>query len=273
MGREVRRCEVGGGANAMIRLWNFGNFEVLRNFGGHSKRISHLEFNNKEDCLVSSSNDGTLRIWNVLMDKNEIVLTGHTDWVKHFRISADDKHIFSIAENFKILCWYFPKFDSSCRKRIHSSKVNSVCVMHKNKLNSQDLVFSADSKEIHIWIAENRAVYRSLTSKSEITSICPQGKIGVLLVALANKEVCAWKIEELNMKMLFKHGSQVKVMKVSNDGMFLALGDSNFRVTILNAFSQSKAQQRCYKPGLRLTRLRNLAENVLRRVRQQNLRL
>lgn len=224
-----------GDANAMVRLWDFDKFEVLRNFAGHSKRISHLEFNNKEESLVSSSNDGTLRIWNILMDKNEIVLTGHTDWVKHFRISNDDKYIFSIAENFKILCWYFPKFDTSCRKKIHSGRVNSICVMQKNNLNSQDLIFSADSKEIHVWIAENRAVYRSLASKSEITSICSQGKTGVLLVALANKEVCSWKIEELHMKMLFKHGSLVKVMKMSNDGMYLALGDSNFRVTILNA--------------------------------------
>lgn len=223
-----------GDANATIKVWSFENFELYKTFSGHTKRISNLNFLSNELALVSSSNDTTLRIWSLTEDKNEIVLTGHTDWVKHFIISDNNKYIYSIAENFKILMWYMPKFDSSCRIKLHTSPLIKVCILEKNEVNANDLLVSADSHEIHIWNLETKGVYKTIEKKLELTAITIYQKQRLILVAYANKEIYAWTLLEQESQFLFKHTSSVKCMLISPDNRFLSIGDTNFRVTVYN---------------------------------------
>lgn len=223
-----------GDANATIKVWNFPTLDLFKTFSGHSKRISHLNFLNTESALISSSNDTTIRIWSLTEDKNEIVLTGHTDWVKQFILSPNNKYLYSIAENFKILTWYLPKFDSSCRIKLHNESINTLCVLEKDHNNSYDVLVSADSNDIHIWNLSSKAVYKTIEKSLEITAVCVHQKERSVLIAYSNKEIHAWTTSDINSKMIVKHTSTVKTMLISPDGQFLSIGDTNFRVTVYN---------------------------------------
>jgi WD40 repeat protein len=222
-----------GDANASIKVWKFGDWEQSKSYVGHTKRISRLEFNSAETTLFSSSNDCTLRMWSLDLDKNELILSGHTDWVKDFKISPDEKFIFSIAENYKIIVWYVPRFDTSFRVKGHKSRILQSCYAKQSKL-TPEFLFTSDQREIKVWEMEGKTVYKTLVNDHEVTSICVCPSDSTLIAAYSNKEVMFWSIDDETAEPKLTHPSLVRAMMVSPDSKFLAIGDANFRVTIYN---------------------------------------
>ena len=216
-----------GDSNATIKLWDFESMQVVKTLLGHTKRVSHLEFTSNENYLVSSSNDCTLRIWDIIEDKNETILTGHTDWIKSFKLSQDGKYIYSIAENYKIMTWLFPKFDTSFRRKQHTTVINSMCYSR-----TSNFIFTADVKEIKVWDLETKSLYKTLTNDYNISAMCLNSDKVNLIAAYSNNDVMFWNIEEKTSEVKIKHASVVKSIVVSPDCRYLVFGDSNFRVTV-----------------------------------------
>ena len=201
--------------------------QISHTFIGHSKRITYLEFNAGQTSLISSSNDCTLRVWDLIEDKNELILTGHTDWIKAFRISKDQKYIYSIAENFKIMSWLIPKFNTPSRKKAHQLPIFNMCYSRVN-----DYIFTADSSEIKVWYLDTKSVYKTLKNSFNVTAICLNSDNVTLIAAYNNNELHYWNVEESTSEAVIKHNSNIKVLLASPDGRYIACGDINFRVTI-----------------------------------------
>lgn len=49
-----------------IRLWDTSNAGLIGNFEGHSREVNSVNFSPDGTTFVSSSHDGTVRVWNVL---------------------------------------------------------------------------------------------------------------------------------------------------------------------------------------------------------------
>ncbi|OMJ79096.1 hypothetical protein SteCoe_20955 [Stentor coeruleus] len=218
-----------GDSNAVLKVWDYESMTLVKTLDGHTKRISHLEFNHIETILVSSSNDSTIRIWSVIEDKDEIILTGHTDWVKAFKISTDQKSIYSIAENYKIMTWHFPVFDNSCRKKQHSAIIRFMCYSR-----TQNALYTADSKEIKVWDIKTRSVTKTFNLTHELSALCVNSDGQSLIAAYTNLEIHFWNVDDVVSQVKLKHPSVVKIIAASQDHSLLVVGDANFRVTIYN---------------------------------------
>lgn len=218
-----------GDSNSVLKVWDYQAMTVLKTLTGHTKRISHLEFNLTESVLVSSSNDATIRIWSMHEDKNELILTGHTDWIKSFKISQDQKYIYSIAENFKIMIWYFPSFDNSCRKKQHNSPILFMCYS-----KPQNFLYTADTNEIKVWDMRTKTVIKTFFLSHELSALCMNSDGQCLIAAYTNYEIHFWNIDDTHSQVKVRHPSVIKIMAASQDHSVLVIGDANFRVTVYN---------------------------------------
>ena len=83
---------VSGSWDDTIRIWNGDKTISLR---GHTGDVTALAIDSKGKCIVSASEDKTLRIWDPEAGKLLEVLRGHTESVRCLAVSPDDTFIVS----------------------------------------------------------------------------------------------------------------------------------------------------------------------------------
>jgi len=67
-----------GGNDSLVRLWAMDSYQLLHTFQGHKGKIFDLSFIENDKYLVSASNDKNLRVWDVNSGVTLQVLQGHT---------------------------------------------------------------------------------------------------------------------------------------------------------------------------------------------------
>ncbi|XP_023765625.1 protein ROOT INITIATION DEFECTIVE 3 [Lactuca sativa] len=58
---------VGGGVSGHIYLWEVATGRLLKKWHGHYRPVTCLVFSNDQSLLISGSEDGTVRVWSLLM--------------------------------------------------------------------------------------------------------------------------------------------------------------------------------------------------------------
>lgn len=77
-----------------IAIWDFDKGGIFETLSGHTAMITDLNFSRDDKFLISSSMDGTAKLWN-LDHSNEIpiVFDDHNAWVLSACFTSDDKYI------------------------------------------------------------------------------------------------------------------------------------------------------------------------------------
>jgi WD40 repeat protein len=71
---------------------------------GHTDTIYNVQFTRDGTSLLSASDDGTARVWN-LADASSIVLRGHDDDVYHARFSPDERTVATASLDGSVRVW------------------------------------------------------------------------------------------------------------------------------------------------------------------------
>ncbi len=77
----------------------------IRNLTGHSQSINRLAWSPDNKTLASSSYDYTVRLWNMLVKEDPLVLSGPTDWVTSVTWSPDGRALAAGSGDSKIWLW------------------------------------------------------------------------------------------------------------------------------------------------------------------------
>lgn len=65
-----------------VILWDIPNKQLIRIISGHQSRVTDIQFNPKGNLLLTTSRDGTARIWDLTDSRKlPIILDDHDDWV------------------------------------------------------------------------------------------------------------------------------------------------------------------------------------------------
>ena len=75
-----------GLGNGDINIYNINNGNLISILKSHNGQVFDLILINDGNSLVSSSKDGTLKIWNLITNAPISTLTGHSDWVIGLKI-------------------------------------------------------------------------------------------------------------------------------------------------------------------------------------------
>jgi WD40 repeat protein len=98
-----------------VQIWNWktqNNVELASVFKAHDGAVNSVEFSRKGDELVTSSSDGTARIWGILNDppvstfgSTHAVLRGHTGGVNSATFSADGNFVLTSSDDGTARVW------------------------------------------------------------------------------------------------------------------------------------------------------------------------
>ncbi|OMJ66767.1 hypothetical protein SteCoe_36283 [Stentor coeruleus] len=127
---------------------------------GHLNFIKCICLTNDEDYFISSSNDLTIKIWNLATKKEEFSLLAHEKSVLSISLSQDNKYLVSCSLDTTIKIWDFESKQALCTLKGHTETVNSV-VMHSN---CNIIVSCSKDNTIKIWDFKSQ----SLTATIEL---------------------------------------------------------------------------------------------------------
>ncbi|HYC86005.1 MAG TPA: High-affnity carbon uptake protein Hat/HatR [Chryseosolibacter sp.] len=89
-GKEI----VIGDVLGFVKIFSVENASNLRVLSGHRATIEHIVFNHNGPFMATTSNDKTVRLWNLdKLNQQPIVLDDHEDWVRTAIFSADDEQL------------------------------------------------------------------------------------------------------------------------------------------------------------------------------------
>lgn len=127
-----------------IRLWSIELEQCIKTFQGHSHNITCLLFHPNEKCIISASEDGTIRIWNI--DSGEcLLLIDNYYSIRCIDLSPDGQLIASFSADNAIKIWDFR--NGQCIKTFKGQHrwVNSLFFSPNGKL------LMAAEDDIRIW--------------------------------------------------------------------------------------------------------------------------
>lgn len=83
---------------------------------GHAGRVKAVAFGPDPSIVVSGSDDGSIRVWDIGRGIQLKELTGHQDWVRDVCVFADGQHAVSVSDDHTIRVWDLNNF--SCLRVI-----------------------------------------------------------------------------------------------------------------------------------------------------------
>ncbi len=87
-------------------IWNLNTHEAIRVISGHQSAVTDVEFSPDGNNLLTSSRDGTARIWDIKNTRKlPIVLDDHQDWVMTAAYNRDGSQIITGSKDNFIRIW------------------------------------------------------------------------------------------------------------------------------------------------------------------------
>ncbi|MCG5057105.1 MAG: serine/threonine protein kinase [Limnoraphis sp. WC205] len=94
-----------GGADGLIKIWQFGQLKSLQTLDGHSGAVYTLAFSPDRQFLVSGSGDRTIKLWNFHTGETLNTLKGHDDEVVSIAVSPDGQLLASASREGIVKLW------------------------------------------------------------------------------------------------------------------------------------------------------------------------
>jgi WD40 repeat protein len=167
------RAEVNGND---VSIYDDNKYMLLSILSGHKDKVAAIAFNPDGKLLASSSNDQTVKLWDVATGKEIRTLTGHTSSVWAIAFSPDGKRLASGSFG-AIKIWDVANGTELLSYEAHNSNFPySLSFSYDGKR----LASGGTDKEIKIWNAETGAELRTLTGHLDwvnTLAFSPDGKL------------------------------------------------------------------------------------------------
>ncbi|MEJ6486968.1 serine/threonine-protein kinase [Nostoc punctiforme UO1] len=205
---------------------------------GHSGEVNSLAFRpilgnfSQKRILASSSDDKTIKIWNLNARKQIANLQGHSDWVYAIAISPDAQTLVSGSKDKTIKVWNLNTGKEIRTLLGHSSYVNSVAISP----DGQSIISGSYDKTIKIWNLNTGKEIRTLLGhEGEILSVAisPDGQ--TLVSGSTDDTIKIWNLNTgKEIRTLLAHSNDVNAIAISPNGHLMVSASDDTTVKLWN---------------------------------------
>ncbi|KAH8810256.1 hypothetical protein DL96DRAFT_1821733 [Flagelloscypha sp. PMI_526] len=217
---------------------NSRNTKLIMNVGS---RVQSVAFSPDGKCVVSGSNDNSVRIWDAESGYQIRKLNGHGSSVESVAFSPDGKRVVSGSLDNSVRIWDAESGQQLYQLDGHEQSVNSVAFSP----NSKRVVSGSDDKSVRIWDAKSGQQLRKLNGHgSYVRSVafCPNSKR--VVSGSFDNSVRIWDAESgQQLSKLDGHGSSVQSVAFSSDSKRIVSGSFDNSVRIWDADSGKQLQR------------------------------
>ena len=208
---------------------------------GHSQTVTSLDFSPDSSYLLSSSADGSVRLWSTETKTNVVCYRGHNFPVWKAKFAPLGYYFASASHDRTARLWVTSNINAMRIFAGHGSDVNSVA-FHPNYYY---LFTGSSDKTMRLWEVQTGDCVRIFTGHTSAIydcQVCPDGKFAVS--AGEDMAVNIWDLAAGKRCGILKgHTGPIWSLDVSGDGNILASGssDNSVRLWDLRALSDTDA--------------------------------
>ncbi|WP_249268059.1 WD40 repeat domain-containing protein [Microcystis aeruginosa FBCC-A68] len=191
---------------------------------GHDSYVQSVNFSPDGKTLVSGSDDGTIKLWNVETGKEIRTLKGHDGYVSSVNFSPDGKTLVSGSLQ-TIKLWNVETGEEILTLKGHDNGVNSVNFSPDGKT----LVSGSNDETIKLWNVKTGQKIRTLKGHDNWVNSVNFSPDGKTLVSGSNdKTIKLWNVKTGEEILTLKgHDSYVQSVNFSPDGKTLVSGSDD----------------------------------------------
>ncbi|UCD52490.1 MAG: hypothetical protein JSW27_07600, partial [Phycisphaerales bacterium] len=228
------RCVAIGskGGNGEISVLNTASWEPERPLTGHSRAVSSLTFSATGEWLMSSSDDSTIRVWDMGRRITTRVMKGHQSGVGSVSLTSDESRAISAGADKRILEWDLDARQGPSQEHVLAEPVEQV-------------VFSADSRSFYTIDANGTVSIRDARTFSKRHPSSPElGKNGSLVLSpdgerliIGTRTGRLWVLDAQDLHIVDRrdtHSRRILPVGFSADGRWLVALESGSRVSLWN---------------------------------------
>lgn len=136
-----------------IYVWNIDSLNLFRILKGHEGNVNSVIFLSDNNTIISGSDDGTIKIWDIESNKLLLTLiheklTGKQNYkINSLSISNNNELLATAADNKRLKIWDLQKQKLVTTLQSHNSSIEFVSFSPNNKF----LCTSSIDNEIKIW--------------------------------------------------------------------------------------------------------------------------
>jgi WD40 repeat protein/serine/threonine protein kinase len=128
-----------------VQVWAFLNQKHLCSLIGHSDRIWSVSITPDGQKVISGSNDGTLRVWDLATGKCEHILRGHTSSV--LAVASNHHQVISGSNDKTLRVWDLTSGECLGTLYGHSERVGAVVLTPDGRW----VISGSDDKTLRVW--------------------------------------------------------------------------------------------------------------------------
>lgn len=219
-----------GGEGAAIRVYSLRDREAEAvRLVGHEEWVTALAFAAAPDVLVSSSEDGTIRVWDFQQGRERFTLRGHEDQVLCVATCAATHQAASASVRGRILLWDLDR--GELLQDIAAQEDWISCV----DLDPQGLrvVSGADDATVRVHELASGALVWEQVLEDEVAAVrfAPQG--GLVLAATARGAMLELEgTQRARLRPPLLPGESVRLLDIAGDLMTIAYDTSEERLHV-----------------------------------------
>ncbi len=184
-----------GSNDGKIKLWDTSNSTCIITFTEHTSKISDLKFApNKNNVLISSSYDGTVRAYDLIKYRNFRIMTTPTPTQLNCLAVDFSGEIICAGgmDPFSIFVWALKSGDLIDILRGHTAPISCLAFS-----TTKDLLVSGSwDKSVKLWeLYSKKMQFESYENTSEVVSLDLSPDDKEIAVATLNGDICTWDIE------------------------------------------------------------------------------
>ncbi|MCJ7734417.1 MAG: TIR domain-containing protein [Anaerolineales bacterium] len=150
LGIEAKHAADTTESDIALRQALFHPGRTIKLFKGHSDQIHHLAWNSDRNSLASSSEDGTVRIWEVETGEERLVLLGHTGPVYYSEWNNDATQILTAGSDGTARVWDSETGLEVLKLTGHEGEVYSASW----DMNNSRILTASEDGTARVWDAE-----------------------------------------------------------------------------------------------------------------------
>ena len=190
---------------------------LVRTLSGHAGWVNGCAVSADGATIVSSSTDGTLKVWDGRSGAERFTLSGHVDWMDGCAVSADGATIVSASEDQSLKVWDGRSGVERFTLNGHTGNVNGCAISAEGEI----IVSASDDQTLKVWDGRNGAERFTLSGHTGGVKDCAVSADGATIVSASDDQTLkVWDGRNGAERFtLSGHARGVKSCAVSADGM------------------------------------------------------